>query len=121
MAVLPPRNHDEITFALIISDLVNPPDPKAKGRKPESSPNQHHLDHIEPLYFTYRQAGESKNSAAKKALDHLRLQILTPSSEQEAGQFDYVAADERSALNSIVSAMNKRESAQRSVTHVNSI
>lgn len=103
------KNHDETVFALLVSDLVNPPDPKLKGRKPGSSPNQHHWDALEPIYFALRQTGESKNGSAKQALAKLNLEIAPPSNAPKSAKVAYVAVDERSALNSIVAEMDKRE------------
>ena len=104
-----PRTEDERIFALLVSDLVNPPDVQPKGRKKGSSLNQHHWDEIEPIYLTLRKAGKSKNGSAKQALERLELEILPPYPDQNSAKDVYIAMDERSALNSIVAEMDKRE------------
>lgn len=104
-----PRTEDERIFALLVSDLVNPPDVQPKGRKKGSSPNQHHWDEIEPIYFALRKAGGTKNGSARQALKRLKLEILSPSPDLNSAKTAYIAVDERSALNSIVAEMDKRE------------
>ncbi|MBA83526.1 MAG: hypothetical protein CML60_12425 [Rhodobacteraceae bacterium] len=104
-----PRSENEKIFALLVSDLVNPPDVQPKGRKKGSSPNQHHWDEIEPIYFALRKAGGTKNGSAKQALKQLNLEILPRSPDLSSAKSAYIATDERSALNSIVVEMDKRE------------
>ena len=86
-----------------------PPDVQPKGRKKGSSPNQHHWDEIEPIYFALRKAGGTKNGSAKQALKQLNLEILPRSPDLSSAKSAYIATDERSALNSIVVEMDKRE------------
>lgn len=104
-----PRSEDERIFALLVSDLVNPPDVQPKGRKRGSSPNQHHWDNLEPIYFALVQAGQSENGSAKEALARLGLKVIPPTVDLRTSPSAYVAENETSALKAIVAEMKKRE------------
>lgn len=50
-----------------------------------------------------------KNGSVKQALAELNFEVLPPSPGPSSTKSVYIATDERSALNSIVTEMDKRE------------
>lgn len=101
---------DKYTFAILVSDLVAPPEPKKDGRKQGSSKYAHFFEEIEQLYLNHVFAGLSNMEAADAARNELGIVIVGRNDATgAANEWVSTASDKkRSALNTIVSEMERR-------------
>lgn len=101
-------SEDEKIFALLVSDLVNPPEPQTRGRKQAQSPNKHHFDNLERIFWPLAESGSSKNGAMKQAFEQLGLEIVSHQELADPKTQFVSGSGPKTALDAAVAEMRRR-------------
>lgn len=100
-----PALPDEISFAVMVADICQAPEPGKAGRPPKSGPNEALMPEIIQVARAKLHECGSKNGAAKAALAELDIVIVIPGQETGSGR-EFQAQNLRSALNTIARRMD---------------
>ena len=99
-----PALPDEISFAVMVADICQAPEPGKAGRPPKSGPNEALMPEIIRVARAKLHECGSKNGAARAALTELNIPIVKPNRGTGNGQ-EFIASSEQSALNTIARRM----------------